>query len=105
VIKNAEFQIRVVDVRLSVAHFIPSAPALSLKASMAPVTNDSDSNATDVESSPRKSKSQAQSPERHDQSDQPGPADSEEEDSEVYEIERILDAKRGATGSVGLTNP
>jgi hypothetical protein len=29
----------------------------------------------------------------------PGPADSEE-DSEVYEIEAILDAKRGASGSV-----
>jgi hypothetical protein len=90
-----------VDVRLSVAHFIQSARALSLKASMAPAVDDSDSNATETELSPRKSKSQARSPERHDQSDQPGPADSEE-DSEVYEIERILDAKRGATGSVGL---
>jgi len=67
---------------------------------MAPIVLDSDSNASNSESPPRKSKHHAESPERHGQSDQPGPGDSEEEDSEVYEIERILDAKRGATGSV-----
>ncbi|SRR6266851_1330218 len=66
---------------------------------MAPAVHDSDSNGSNAEESPRHSKSQGQSPERHDQSDQPGPGDSGE-DSEVYEIEAILDAKRGATGSV-----
>jgi chromobox protein 5 len=66
---------------------------------MAPAAHDSDSNGSNAEESPRHSKSQGQSPERHDQSDQPRPADSGE-DSEVYEIEAILDAKRGATGSV-----
>lgn len=72
---------------------------LSLKASMAPVAHDSDSE-SDASStvSPRKSKSQAESPEL--QSEQTGPEESEEEDGEVYEIEEILDAKRGATGSV-----
>lgn len=64
------------------------------------MAHDSDSNTSNSESPPRKKqKSQADSPERHGQSDQPGPADSGE-DSEVYEIESILDAKRGATGSV-----
>jgi hypothetical protein len=65
---------------------------------MTPAAYDSDSDASNVELSPRKSKSQAESPER--QSDQSGPEQSEGEDSEVYEIETILDAKRGATGSV-----
>jgi hypothetical protein len=65
---------------------------------MAPtVYSDSDSD-TSKTALPRKSKSQAESPER--QSDQSGPEESEEEDSEIYEIEKILDAKRGATGSV-----
>jgi hypothetical protein len=66
---------------------------------MAPAVHGSDSDGTNSESSPRKSKSQVGSPEQPGQSDQPGPADSDE-DSEVYEIEAILDAKRGATGSV-----
>jgi hypothetical protein len=66
---------------------------------MAPAAHDSDSHDSNAEESPRHSKSQGQSPERHDQSDHPSPADSGE-DSEVYEIEAILDAKRGATGSV-----
>jgi len=65
---------------------------------MAPAVHDSDSDTSSTEMPPRKSKSQAESPEQ--QSDQTGPEESEEEDSEVYEIERILDAKRGATGSV-----
>jgi len=65
---------------------------------MAPTAFDSDSDASNAGLSPRKSKTHAESPER--QSDQPGPGESEEEDSEVYEIETILDAKRGATGSV-----
>ena len=65
---------------------------------MSPAVHDSDSDTSSVELSPRKSKSQAESPER--QSDQNGPEESEEEDSEVYEIETILDAKRGATGTV-----
>lgn len=72
--------------------------AISLKASMAPAVHDSDSDASIAELSPRKAKSQAESPDR--QSDRPSPEESEEEDSEVYEIETILDAKRGATGSV-----
>jgi hypothetical protein len=71
--------------------------ALSPKASMAPAAHDSDSDASDVTLSPKRPKSQAESPEG---SDQDGPEESEEEDAEVYEIETILDAKRGATGSV-----
>jgi len=67
---------------------------------MAPDANDNDSNGTNAELSPRKSKDQGESPEQHGQSDQPGPADSDEGSEEVYEIEAILDAKRGATGSV-----
>lgn len=67
--------------------------------SMAPAAYDSDSDSdTSNTVLQRKSKSQAESPER--QSDQGGPEESEEEDSEIYEIEKILDAKRGATGSV-----
>jgi hypothetical protein len=64
---------------------------------MAPTDHDSDSNA---EASPTRSKSHG-SPEQHGQSDQDqdGPEDSGDEE-EVYEIEAILDAKRGATGSV-----
>lgn len=114
---SAEFQIRVVDgVRLTVTrghissysplHYIRTS---SLKASMPPAALDSDSDTptapheSDSDTpttalSPGKSKSQAESPER--QSDQTGPEESEEEDGEVYEIETILDAKRGATGSV-----
>jgi hypothetical protein len=65
---------------------------------MAPAAHDSDSDASNATLSPKRSKSQAESPEQ--QSDQTGPEESEEEDSEVYEIESILDAKRGATGSV-----
>jgi hypothetical protein len=93
---SAESQKRVVD--LSVAHFV-SFRALSLKASMAPA-HDSDS--SNSEAPPSKSKSKAESPERHGHSDQPGPEESEED--EVYEIEKILDAKRGATGSVCFLN-
>jgi hypothetical protein len=72
--------------------------ALSLQVSMAPAAHNSDSNDSDVTVSPRRSKTQAESPEA--QSDHSGPEESE--DSEVYEIETILDAKRGATGSVRL---
>jgi hypothetical protein len=61
---------------------------------MAPAAHDSDSNDSNVEM-----KSRGESPEQPGQSDQPGPAQSDQ-DSEVYEIEAILDAKRGATGSV-----
>jgi hypothetical protein len=64
---------------------------------MAPAAYDSDSETSNAELPPRKSKCQAESPER--QSDQSGPEESEEEDSEIYEIVTILDAKRGATGS------
>jgi len=60
--------------------------------SMAPA-HDSDS--TDSETP------KPESPERRAQSDQPGPGDSDE-DSEVYEIEKILDAKRGAAGIKGI---
>jgi hypothetical protein len=102
----AEFQIRVVDgVRLTVArgHISSYSPlhyihTLSLKTSMAPAAHDSDSDTSSTVLPPRKSRSQSESPEQ--QSDQSGPEQSEEEDSEVYEIESILDAKRGATGSV-----
>jgi hypothetical protein len=91
----------VVDARLRTPHFKLSAFLLYLlypipKASMALSVHDSDS---DSGSTPKLSKSHAESPEQHGQSEQSGPADSDE-DSEVYEIERILDAKRGATGSV-----
>jgi hypothetical protein len=74
--------------------------ALSLKTSMAPAAHDTDSFSSDATASPnpKKSKLQAGSPEG--QSDHSGPEESEEEDNEVYEIEAILDAKRGATGSV-----
>jgi len=66
---------------------------------MASPARDSSSDNAKAESSPRKS--HGDSPEQQGQSDQPGPADSEE-DSEVYEIEAILDAKRGATGSTRI---
>lgn len=72
--------------------------ALFLKASMARAVHDSDSDHSSATISPRKSKPQAASPER--ESDHSGPEESDEEDGEVYEIEAILDAKRGATGSV-----
>jgi len=67
---------------------------------MAPAAHDSDSNDSNAEASPRHSKSHG-SPEQHAQSDQDqdGPEDTGDE-AEVYEIEAILDAKRGATGSV-----
>ncbi|KAI0294325.1 hypothetical protein B0F90DRAFT_1670501 [Multifurca ochricompacta] len=64
---------------------------------MAPAVHDSDSDDANAELSPKRS--HPESPEQLGQSDQPGPADSGE-DSEVYEIEAILDAKRGATGSL-----
>ena len=69
---------------------------------MAPAAHDSDSNDSNAEASPRL-KSHGGSPEQDGQSDQDGPEDSGEEregEGEVYEIEAILDAKRGATGSV-----
>lgn len=71
---------------------------------MAPVAHDSDSDDSNVTVSPhpKRQKLQAESPEE--QSDHSGPEQSEE-DSEVYEIEAILDAKRGATGSVRLHIP
>lgn len=65
---------------------------------MARANHDSDSDVSNSESTARESKYQAESPEG--QSDHPDPAESEEEDNGVYEIEKILDAKRGATGSV-----
>ena len=71
-----------------------------LKGSMAPAAHDSDSNDSNAEASPKPLKSRGESPGH---SDQPGPAASDAE-SEVYEIEAILDAKRGATGSVRFPN-
>jgi len=69
---------------------------------MAPAAHDSESNDSIAEASPRHSKSH-ESPEQHGQSDrdQDGPDDSGDE-GEVYEIEAILDAKRGATGSTRI---
>lgn len=78
---------------------VPRVTHSSLKGSMAPAAHDSDSNDSNAEASPRHLKSRGESPEQPGQSDQPGPAESDAE-SEVYEIEAILDAKRGATGSV-----
>jgi hypothetical protein len=66
---------------------------------MPPAAHDSDSDDSNAEASQRLLKSQGESPDQPNQSDQPGPAPSDGE-SEVYEIEAILDAKRGATGSV-----
>jgi len=66
---------------------------------MAPAAHESDSNDSNAEASPKLLKSREESPEQPSHSDQPGPAASDGE-SEVYEIEAILDAKRGATGSV-----
>ncbi|KAF8273206.1 hypothetical protein EI94DRAFT_1716891 [Lactarius quietus] len=60
---------------------------------------DSESDTARPESTPRYT--HGDSPEQHAQSDDPGPADSDG-DSEVYEIEAILDAKRGATGSTRI---
>ena len=72
---------------------------------MAPAAHDSDSNDSNAEASPRPLKSRGESPEQPGQSDQPGPAESDGDgESEVYEIEAILDAKRGATGSVRIWN-
>lgn len=59
--------------------------------------SDSDTARPESESTPRDT--HGRSPEQPAQSDDPGPADSDG-DSEVYEIEAILDAKRGALGSV-----
>jgi hypothetical protein len=73
---------------------------LYFKGLMAPATHDSDSNDSNAEASPKHPKSHGGSPEQPGQSDQDGPEDSGEEGCEVYEIEAILDAKRGATGSV-----
>jgi len=58
---------------------------------------ESDSDTARPASTPRNT--HGDSPEQPAQSDDPGPGDSDG-DSEVYEIEAILDAKRGATGSV-----
>jgi hypothetical protein len=79
-----------------VSHFFTIHEIVSsfLKGTMAPAAHDSDSHDSNVEM-----KSRGESPEQPGQSDQPGPAESDQ-DSEVYEIEAILDAKRGATGSV-----
>jgi len=69
---------------------------------MAPAAHDSDSNNSNAEASP-KPKSHGGSPEQDGQSNQDGPEDSGEEgEGEVYEIEAILDAKRGATGSTRI---
>jgi hypothetical protein len=78
---------------------VPTCVSLFFKGSMASAARDSDSNDSNAEASPKRVKSRGESPEQPGQSDQPGPAESDE-DSEVYEIEAILDAKRGATGSV-----
>ncbi len=64
---------------------------------MPPMAIESGSDGARPESSPRNT--HEASPDQPAQSDNPGPADSDQ-DSEVYEIEAILDAKRGATGSV-----
>jgi len=72
---------------------------------MAPAVHDSDSNDSNAEAFPGP-KSHGASPEQDGQSDQDGPEDSGEEgEDEVYEIEAILDAKRGATGSVRFLGP
>ncbi|KAI9451931.1 hypothetical protein BJY52DRAFT_1190659 [Lactarius psammicola] len=60
---------------------------------------ESDSDTARPASSPRNV--HGDSPEQPVQSDDPGPGDSDG-DSEVYEIEAILDAKRGATGSTRI---
>ena len=65
---------------------------------MAPAAHDSDSASSEATVSPKRLKVQAEYAEG--QSEHSGPEESEEEDNEVYEIEAILDAKRGATGSV-----
>lgn len=66
-----------------------------LKASSMAPAHDSDSSDSETP--------KPESPEQRAKSNQPGPEDSEE-DGEVYEIEKILDAKRGATGSVRFLN-
>ena len=66
---------------------------------MPSVAVESDSDTARPESSPTPRNTHGGSPEQPAQSDDPGDADSDG-DSEVYEIEKILDAKRGATGSV-----
>jgi hypothetical protein len=105
----AGFQLCVVDVRLGftnepnaacLASRVANLSILYFKGLMAPAVHDSDSNDSNAEASPRPSKSHGGSPEQPGQSDQGGPEDSGEEGGEVYEIEAILDAKRGATGSV-----
>jgi hypothetical protein len=63
------------------------------------MARESDSDTAGPESSPTPKNTHGDSPEQPAQSDDPGLADSDG-DSEVYEIEAILDAKRGATGSV-----
>ena len=65
------------------------------------MAHESDSDTERPEASPTPRNTRGNSPEQPAQSDDPGPADSDG-DSEVYEIEKILDAKRGATGSVSF---
>jgi len=61
--------------------------------------SDSDTARPESESTPRDT--HGRSPEQPAQSDDPGSADSDG-DNEVYEIEAILDAKRGATGTTRI---
>ncbi|KAH9039265.1 hypothetical protein EDB85DRAFT_283499 [Lactarius pseudohatsudake] len=66
---------------------------------MPSIALESDSDTARPASTPRNA--HGDSPEQPAQSDDPGPGDSDGE-SEVYEIEAILDAKRGATGSTKI---
>ncbi|KAH9074873.1 hypothetical protein EDB83DRAFT_1876621 [Lactarius deliciosus] len=66
---------------------------------MPSIALESDSDTARPASTPRNT--HGDSPEQPAQSDDPGPGDSDGE-SEVYEIEAILDAKRGATGSTRI---
>lgn len=74
-----------------------AAPHLQLSIHSMALDSGSDTARPESNSTPRDT--HGDSPEQPAQSDDPGPADSDG-DSEVYEIEAILDAKRGATGSV-----
>ena len=74
-----------------------AAPYLQHSTHSMALDSGSDTARPESDSTPRDT--HGDSPEQPAQSDDPGPADSDG-DSEVYEIEAILDAKRGATGSV-----
>lgn len=81
----------------SQAFSLTQAPHLQLSIHSMALDSGSDTARPESNSTPRDT--HGDSPEQPAQSDDPGPADSDG-DSEVYEIEAILDAKRGATGSV-----